>query len=240
MQVLITRAEPAASRTANNLKALGYEPVIAPIFKLHDLGIPFEYHEYKNFIFTSANAVEIMQKRGWRPESIDATAWCVGETTANAARELGFTNTHVTSGGGAVLSKHIAECETSTESKFLYPATPDRSFNIEKTLKPFGIKVKTVDIYKLEKQVLPPQKLVDFFQMAEDGVIFAFSNRSAKHLDDIICGIDKKISFKNFKVIAISQTAANILLNFPWQAVYVSDSPSEASMISRLERITLP
>lgn len=238
MRVLITRAEPAASRTAKKLSDLGHEPVICPIFELADTGGPAPENDAEHYIFTSANAVEILARRNWRPTNIQSTAWCVGERTAKAAKALGFTKTPVATGGGAKLTEQIVAKDHKTNATFVYPTTPDRSFDMREALASFGITVEPVEIYQTVKVVPDVSLIGNFFTGSKTRAIFVFSDRSAAHLVDILNDFDELSGFDSILVISISQSAANIMLNCSWQGVYVSPQPNEASMISRLQEFS--
>lgn len=235
MRILITRAEPAASRTADKLIQLGFEPVSLPIFELVDLRQEFTFAETSEFIFTSANAAEILVARGWRPESANARAWCVGKNTGEAASNLGFENVETASGGGAALASLIKAAGLAGNTPFAYPTTPDRSFDMKEALSEMGLLTSSVDLYKVRKCMPDEKALRDFFELSTPGAILIYSDRSAEHFLDILTKLRIRSGFERFSVVSISQSAANIMLNLPWQGVYVSNSPNEASMFSRLE-----
>ncbi len=238
MRVLITRAEPAASRTAQKLEAFGHTPIVCPIFELVDLGGPDPDQNSTNYIFTSANAVEVLLKRNWTPGDTSATAWCVGTKTETAAKVLGFQNTVVASGGGAKLAEKITNTKAVFEEPFIYPTTPDRSFNIQQALSASGIKVETVDIYRTAKVMSENSRIASFFSKSDRSAIMIYSERSASHLISLLKDIINPNDVNRASVISISKSAANMMLNYGWEGVYVSERPDEASMISRLEEVS--
>src|SRR5580765_8394759 len=96
-RVAITRAQPEAERTAEKLRALGADPVIAPLLEVKDRAFDADVRGVQAFLFTSANGVRAsVHKIADRAQP----ALTVGDATARAARDAGFTD--VRSAGGDV------------------------------------------------------------------------------------------------------------------------------------------
>ena len=96
-RVAITRAQPEAQRTAEKLLALGAEPIIAPLLEVRDRTFDADLGGVQALLFTSANGVRnAAQKIANRA----LPALTVGDATARAARDAGFSD--VRSAGGDV------------------------------------------------------------------------------------------------------------------------------------------
>jgi uroporphyrinogen-III synthase len=88
--LVVTRPEPAASATARLAEDLGMTVIAVPLFGIEavDWEAP-DTSEFDALLLTSANAV---RHGGVQLDRLrDLTAHCVGEATAAAAREAGFT-----------------------------------------------------------------------------------------------------------------------------------------------------
>ncbi|WP_439478784.1 uroporphyrinogen-III synthase [Brevundimonas sp.] len=95
-RIWVTRAEPGATRTADRLTALGFEPVIAPL--LATRSIPQAAPDLTGvaaLAFTSANGVAAFASL-----TSDRTrpVFTVGDATAGAARTAGFARVQSASG----------------------------------------------------------------------------------------------------------------------------------------------
>jgi uroporphyrinogen-III synthase len=85
-RVLVTRSEPGASETAERLAAMGYLPIVEPLFAVEPIaGVSLP--AFDALAFTSANGVRVFAKLSSRR---DVPVFCVGARTADAAREAGF------------------------------------------------------------------------------------------------------------------------------------------------------
>lgn len=95
--VIVTRTQPGADETAAALRAMGYQPILSPMLRIVETGLASDLLEgVSGLIFTSANGVRAFMAAGHEPAPF--MAWCVGPSTASAARETGFR--HVMEGDG--------------------------------------------------------------------------------------------------------------------------------------------
>ncbi len=89
LRVAITRAEPEASRTAARVRARGAEAIVAPLIAIVPCGYDTNTEGAQAIIFTSTNGVRAFpDARGAR----DRLVLTVGDATAEAAREAGFSD----------------------------------------------------------------------------------------------------------------------------------------------------
>ena len=87
LRVAITRAQPEADRTAERVRALGHEAIVAPLITIVPCGYDTSTQGAQAIIFTSSNGVRAFpDARGAR----DRIVLTVGDVTAAAAREAGF------------------------------------------------------------------------------------------------------------------------------------------------------
>lgn len=86
MKLLILRPEPGASETAARARAIGLDPVVAPLFEIKRVeGPPVEAGRYEAVLLTSANGAR------HAPAGLTILpCFAVGESTAAAARAAGF------------------------------------------------------------------------------------------------------------------------------------------------------
>jgi uroporphyrinogen-III synthase len=97
LRVAITRALPEAERTAERVRALGAEAVVAPLLTIAPCAYDTNTAGAQALLFTSTNGVRAFPDvRGAR----DRIVLAVGDATAAAARAAGFAD--VRSAGGDV------------------------------------------------------------------------------------------------------------------------------------------
>ncbi|MBU4063594.1 MAG: uroporphyrinogen-III synthase [Alphaproteobacteria bacterium] len=96
LPVIVTRSQPGARETAASLEALGFTPLLSPMLQIVETGFdPAVLNGVRHIVFTSVNGLGAVRSAGIPG---DIVAWCVGPSTAGAAREAGFS--HVVEGDG--------------------------------------------------------------------------------------------------------------------------------------------
>jgi uroporphyrinogen-III synthase len=101
--VLVLRPEPGASETAARARALGLEPVLAPLFRIRPVEWqPPPEESFDAVLLTSANAARCAGKVPGKP------CYAVGEATASAALSAGFSKVQAGAADGAALVEAMA------------------------------------------------------------------------------------------------------------------------------------
>lgn len=105
-RVWITRAEPGAARTAARLRDMGFEPIVAPLLTIKNLTPPVpDLAPFAALAFTSINGVAAFAALTPRR---DRPVFAVGDASAQAAHDAGFTNVRSASGDLHALARLIA------------------------------------------------------------------------------------------------------------------------------------
>jgi len=148
MRILLTRPQADAQRTAAALRARGHEVIIAPLFDLEilpdaDLGDG----SWSAILVTSANAVRAISGHRRRDELRALAVFTVGDRTAQAMRDCGFTN--VASAGGNVNDlAGLVAAHLKPPSHLLYLAGEERSGDLAGLLRGQNFGVHTALVYR--------------------------------------------------------------------------------------------
>ncbi len=235
MRVLITRAEPAAGRTASRLKISGFSPVCLPLFKIEPLNVALPRKDYHGYIFTSSNAIDALGGMGWSNENPDANCFCVGETTAKSAEQAGFSKLVIADGGGGSLANIIRSDYMQTGLRLLFPTTPDRLFDMKSAL-PKAI-VDEVHVYQAGKIPLNQSQVSDALKHCAGGAVCSYSARSAACLDTLISRYALTELSRKISHVAISKAASDKIDPSNWKDISCSLRPNESSMIEQLKSV---
>jgi uroporphyrinogen-III synthase len=173
MRVWVARAEPGAQATAARLVALGHEPVVAPVLAVRPLTPALDLQGIAALAFTSANGVRafagLEASRRW-------PVFAVGEATAAAAREAGFTEVESGDGDVAALSALIG---ARRPGPVLHPAAAE----VAGVLDPEGGGVRTVAVY----ETVPVRPALD---LSEIDAVLVHSPRAAGVVAAMAAGSD--------------------------------------------------
>lgn len=142
-RVWITRTEPGASKTAQAVAALGYEPLIAPVLEVRRLKPVFDPLDFDALIFTSRNALDAFCALSSRR---DLPVWCVGAATADAARRYGFERVISADADARALAELIVR-DADPGARLFHPTAQEPAFAMAETLRAKGVTVSEAAVY---------------------------------------------------------------------------------------------
>jgi uroporphyrinogen-III synthase len=178
MRVLVTRPRPDGERTAATLRGRGYHVLVAPLMQVKPIAAELA-GEWSAVIISSANAVRALDAKQIVLLS-KLPLFGVGQRSADAAREAGFTNVRSANGDADDLIRLVAASHADKAATYLYLAGQDRAADVESELARRGIKARTVIVYKNVTLGYPPE-LVDALRNRQIDVALHFSRRSAEN-----------------------------------------------------------
>ncbi len=179
MRILLTRPEADAQRTAAALRARGHEVIVAPLLDLEilpdaDLGDG----TWSAVLVTSANAVRAIAGHRRRDALRNIAVFTVGDRTAQAMRDCGFTG--VTSAGGNVNDlAGLVAARMKPPARLLYLAGEERSGDLAGLLRDRNFVVHTALVYRAVVTANLPRDAADALATGLGGVLH-FSRRSAE------------------------------------------------------------
>jgi uroporphyrinogen-III synthase len=156
VRVWVTRTRPGADRTADRLRAVAHEPVVAPVLETRDIPWTPDLAGVSAVAFTSANGVAAFARS--TPER-DRPVFAVGGATAAAAWEAGFAD--VTSAEGDVVALAALIAAVGGRGGFVLhaagrPAAGDLAGDLERA----GVPARTAVVYETVATDAPtPERL---------------------------------------------------------------------------------
>jgi uroporphyrinogen-III synthase len=179
MRVVVTRPEPDGKRTATALRARGHEVLIAPLMKVEAVAADLSGH-WGAVVITSANAPHVIADNSAHNALIKLPLFAVGQRSAEAAQQAGFTS--VTSAGGDVrdLVRTLVADRPDAKAPLLYLAGEDRAADLIGELSARGIATEMRVVYRAVTAPFPPA-LIEALKAGEVDAILHFSRRSAEN-----------------------------------------------------------
>jgi len=213
LKVLIVRPEPGASASAERARALGLDPIVAPLFTVR----PLDWRapdpaDFDAVLITSANAA-----RHAGPALNAFTrlpCHAVGETSAEAARDAGFADLRIGPSDGAAA---VAVMKADGVRRAFHPCGRDRV-----ALGGDGIEIADCPVYAAEAvEDLPPAAEA---AIAEGALILVHSPRAGALLGAL--ATEKA----HADIAAISDTAAEAA-GAGWRSVHVASRPRDEALL---------
>jgi len=241
MAVLVTRPHPDGEATAASLRARGFAALSAPMLRFEPL--PFHDDEdvqYGAVVATSANALRGIESQLAGTALLKLPLFAVGEHTAAAARQAGFTNVMTASGDAGTLRDLVAE---SVKSKMLKKASPllylagaDLARDLAGELGEKGFSVVTQTTYKMVPAKHLPREVCDAFVAGEIEAVLHYSRRSARAFLEAARDGGVEISALALPQCCISAAVASIVREAGASQVAVAASPDENALFEALTR----
>ena len=178
MRLLVTRPEDDAAAQAAALTARGHDVLLAPLLQIEMQQPRLDLDNVQAVIVTSRNALRALSGHPQKDAVIQRPAFAVGETTARAASDMGFTEIAVGPGNGAGLAEVIRDSAEPVQGALLHLSGEDVAFDLAAALPVYELR-RAVMYRAVAADELPgeiPQRLKDG---KVDGVIL-MSPRTAE------------------------------------------------------------
>jgi len=175
MNVLVTRPEGDAARTAQALRARGHTVLVAPLMRMETIEGAFG-GPFAAVLLTSANAARALTQRG-QAGLTRLPVFTVGARTAQAARESGFTQVESADGALGDLVRLVTARRPG--GRLLYLAGEDRAGDLAGDLAAHGIAVETAVVYRTAPVDTLPAEVVRALREERIDAALHYSRRSA-------------------------------------------------------------
>ena len=232
-RVLVTRPEPGAARTAERLRAAGYEPVVVPLSKIVPLRQSRPTVEFDAVAVSSANAL-----RHAYPALIGLLLrkplFAVGDETAIVAREAGFADVRSSSGSVTDLARAIAS-RVGPSSPVAYLCGRIRRDVLETELDLQGVRVVPIETYGTHGRN-PTRRELAALDSGPVAAALVYSAGAARSLVGLVKSRSGTI-FCDTTFIAISERVAERLAPVASGRLIAATSPNEDAMFDLLSGI---
>ena len=231
MKVLLTRRRIDSERTTARLEAVGFEPIILPLFEIRNTGRPQPTGEPDFLIFTSAAAAETAH---WRDDEALFKAlpcYCVGPRTAEALAEKAYKDIRQGSGTAAGLAERIAVDFQGARGTGLYVCGEKRAFDFQARFSGSDVSIELWEVYGIDEANLPDPIVRQAIDGLEGGIVLLFSPAGTSRLLHEISRLDLEDAVGDCRFVAISDNCATIIPDAFRSHVHVARTADEPAMI---------
>ncbi|URQ74958.1 MAG: uroporphyrinogen-III synthase [Candidatus Ochrobactrum gambitense] len=232
-RVLVTRPEPAASLTAAKLTDAGFEPVLLPLSRTVSMAFTtLPDTRFDALTVTSANA---FRHAGHALPNRDMPLFAVGEGTARAACEAGFTEV-VDGGGDAVRLAETMRRTLPQGARILYLAGRVRQPIFEERVSAAGLDMTVCDVYDIETIDYPRDELQRILGTQPLAAVMLYSGVAAEKFVEAMVGIAPPFNEKTRFLCISARVAAK--LPTAWQAnALVAEQPDEKGLFRLFSKL---
>ena len=245
MAVLVTRPHPDDEATARALQEKGFDALRAPMLRFEP--VPFHDDEdapYGAVIVTSANALRAIAAHLADSRLLKLPLFAVGEHTAAAARDAGFSQVIAAKGDAGALRDLVLASVKSKQLKktspLLYLAGADLARDLAGELGERGFTVVTHTTYRMVPAPSLPREICDAFVANQIEAVLHYSRRSARAFLDAARSGGVEISALALPQCCISSAVAAILRDAGATQVTAAASADENALFEALGRALRP
>jgi uroporphyrinogen-III synthase len=212
MRVLVTRPEPDARDEMEALAARGHEGVSAPLLVIElTKDVAIDLDDAQALIITSKNALRALAHHPALAAARMLPLFAVGESSARAARELGFIIVIEGPGNGAGLAELIANRADPQRGRLVHLAGETLAFDLKSALAARGFSVSAPVLYRAVPASELPERAVRCLRNGTlDGVIL-MSPRTARTFVALLERYGALTQGKHLVCYCISEAVAEVL-----------------------------
>ena len=244
MRVMITRPREDAEPLAGLLRARGVETLVEPLLSVVYLDGPsLDLEGVQALLVTSANGARALGRRmngGRRMDGRDLKVFAVGEASARAALEIGFTDVESAAGDVHALAG-LARSRLDPADGALYHAAGSRlAGDLAGMLENDGFECRRQVLYEVrQSERLSSCAVQAIKEGSVDGILF-YSPRTAETFVGLALDAGLAGAFKGIAALCLSQAVAEKAGSIDWRELCVAERPDQAAMVdvvvAQLER----
>lgn len=237
---VITRPQEDAGRLADALLVRRYRPLIAPLLRIEFLDGPaLNRANRQALLVTSSNGARALQHRlgPQLAEWLDLPVWAVGDSSAAAARAIGFRR--VTSADGNVedLARRIIATLRPQDGHLLQVAASDLAGDLSGLLTEQGFAVERQTLYRACPATSLPDEVRAAWKEGSVRLALFFSPRSAATFVSLAQGADLASDCDRVVAVSLSDAVDRALAGLPWKARLVAARPRQDSLLAALDGV---
>jgi len=220
LSVIVTRTLPGARDTTDQLMRLGYAPLLSPMLAIVETGLsPESLSGIRHIVFTSANGVRPLSQAG-------LTAWCVGPSTAQAAREAGFMSVIEGDGNAKDLARLILNARP--KGPLLHIANEAAAGDLVAVLKAGGLDARFTAPYRTDPATSLTPEAAAALASTCPVIVLLHSAKAAAALADL------RPNLTHAGLVSISAAAAAPLKEAAMLGAWIAERPNEKSLMDAL------
>jgi uroporphyrinogen-III synthase len=221
MRVAVTRAPPENQKTADALRALGADPVLAPLLRIEPRTFDSDVADIQALLFTSAAGVRNFSAQAPRR---DLPALTVGDATAAAARDAGFSDVRSADGDVHALAAFAAGMLQPVKGRLIHASGAHVAGDLVQALSSRGFQAERRIVYEAVAVTALPDSLRGQF----DAILFHSARASE------IYTVFGAATAPNMVAGCLSPAIAASLDQAGWKRIIVAPRPREDALLTAL------
>ena len=232
MHILLTRPLEDCSEMIVRFKSLGHKVSHLPLLNVEKINFgEVNFSEFKGIIFTSANAVKLLDTKKIDKKTL---CFCVGNVTEKKTRSLGFQNVISASGNVENLRELILQNFDKKNGKLIYFSGDIISTNLDQQLINEGYNVKRVINYRTLHVQKFDKKFIDNLKLNIPEIVYVYSQNSASSFLNFIKVHQLDSHWMNANLMCIGEKTSSILNEIKWKKIFLFNPGEEEFLLYKI------
>lgn len=234
MRVLVTRPKAQAALTVARLAEAGHSVLVASVTEVDALSVIWPEGAFDAVVATSPNALRFVPP-GRLVGLVTKPLYAVGQSTAQAARDLGFTEVFASSGTATALAEGLTG-PAAPHGRLLYLAGTPRKPVLEERLRAAGRAFETVVLYRAVIAPGLPAAARQALTGGEIDAVLHHSREAASRFAKLVIADGVQGSVGGILHACLSRDVAEGLAALgPLPDVRVASYPTDAALLTLLD-----
>lgn len=224
MRILVTRPVEDGEAIAARLRAMGHEPLLAPLLAFEPIAGPEpDFTGVQAILASSANGIRALAQRSARR---DIAVFAVGPQTTDEAKQAGFTDVRNADGDARALANAAARWTTPDKGALLHVCGEEAPGTLGDDLIARGFDVRRAVLYRMRAATgfVPDIKIA----LPTLDAVLLFSPRTAK----IFSELARSRMPRHLVALCISPATAAVLEGENFAEIRVAARPNQAELLA--------
>jgi len=237
LTILVTRPRSESEVFALTLAMRGHDAVQAPLLDIvPDETASVDLDGVQALLFTSINGVRSFARVS---TARNVPAYCVGDATAQAARDMGFRDVHSAGGDVVALANLVRMNLAPSEGALLHVSGSAVAGDLAGDLGGDRYDVRRVQLYRQDTARDLPDAAAEALKSGALDAITFFSPRTAATFVQLVRKADLLDTLKNVSALGLSQAALDAarVEGAHWKSERAASQPTEAALLETIDAL---
>lgn len=229
--ILVAREESGAKESAQMLRDMGFVAWPAPVSRLRFAPHALPRRGLQALAFTSRHGVRaFIAANAWR----DVPAFAVGQVTARALLQAGFTEVYTAAGEGQSLLDLLRERLSPDGGELVHVGADRLQLDIASRLEAFGFAARHVAMYRTRAVSALPAEALAELRTGRIGTILLYSADGARVLSVSVEAGNCGEQARRTRCVCLSANVVRSARIWGWTETICAPEPTQSAMFSLL------
>jgi uroporphyrinogen-III synthase len=226
-RIWITRAQPGAEATAERVRGMGHEALVAPLLAVRRLpDVRVDLEGVAALAFTSANAVRVFAELSGERK---LRVYAVGAATAHTARQAGFASVLSADGGVEALARGVASRRSEIKGVVLHPGAAELAGDLVGELDRAGVRARRLALYETVEALPEPDQAAG---LLDADVVLLHSPKAAR----VLAGLLRAQPAPQLRAIGLSREVLKPLSRIHLAGKSAPAHPLEGALLQLIDK----